>query len=264
MENTEGLIKVFVSGNLPKTKYTDANELAKDLADILAIDQEKLVVDLINLPDIKGEKGEKGDRGIAGATGGAGPTGPTGPGFSFEGDWALSQNYTPGDVVANNGLLYLCILSNSSASTSEPGVGVDEATYWTVFFQAHTEDVWIPAVSAASGTAPDFSTTFAEYTRIGNMVFCQVSLVNATGGVAGSGTGQLSIDLPIPASANQVASIVSAGQFLNDVTAGGVFASVSPSGTTVELWADSVTELTGGDLSDADIRQIKVQFQYKA
>lgn len=268
MENTEGLIKVFVSGNLPKTKYTDANELAKDLADILAIDQEKLVVDLINLPDIKGEKGDKGDRGVAGATGGIGPTGATGPGFTFEGDWALAQNYTVGDVVNNDGTLYICILANASVTDNEPGVGVDEATYWSVYLQSpigtYIEGTWTPAVTAASGTAPTFAVKSGTYTQIGDTVFCQVSLVNATGGTQGAGSGQLSVDLPVAASSSQINCIRSAGQSLNGASKAVVMAEVPASASTVKLWLDVSTAITGGDFSDANIREIRFEFQYKA
>ena len=82
MENSTGSITPFVTGVLPKEKYSDVNELARDLASVLRIDQDRIVVDLIALESLKGEQGEEGPRGLKGDSGPAGPTGPAGiPGF---------------------------------------------------------------------------------------------------------------------------------------------------------------------------------------
>jgi len=139
MENTKGLIKVFVSGTLPKDKYPSANELLKDIANVLAIDEQKLVVELINLPDIKGDKGDKGDRGSVGPQGPAGPvgltgaTGPAGPGLNYRGDWSSSGiTYDPSDVVLHGGIYYIAYDSHTSEPDNEPGTGIDWSDYWHV------------------------------------------------------------------------------------------------------------------------------------
>jgi len=84
MENTEGSINVFVSGVLPKEKYSDVNELARDIASVLRIDQDRIVVDLIALESLKGEPGATGPRGIQGIQGPSGPAGASGPPGSIE------------------------------------------------------------------------------------------------------------------------------------------------------------------------------------
>ena len=49
------------------------------------------------------------------------------------GGWVVSTAYADSDVLYNNGTSYICILAHTSASTDEPGVGVNTATYWEVF-----------------------------------------------------------------------------------------------------------------------------------
>jgi hypothetical protein len=49
------------------------------------------------------------------------------------GGWVVSTAYAASDVLVNNGTSYICILAHTSASTDEPGVGVNTATYWEVF-----------------------------------------------------------------------------------------------------------------------------------
>lgn len=139
MENTTGLIKVFVGSSLPKDKYSSANELLKDIANALAIDEAKLVVELINLPDIKGEKGDKGDRGSvgpqgpAGGTGAVGPQGPSGTGLRYLGDWDVSSiSYSISDVVLHGGVYYVAHDAHVSGAITEPGVGADWDTVWDV------------------------------------------------------------------------------------------------------------------------------------
>lgn len=139
MENTEGLIKVFVNGKLPKDKYPSANELLKDIADVLAIDQAKLVVELINLPDIKGDKGDKGDRGSVGpqgepgGIGATGPAGPAGTGLRYLGDWDVGAiSYSSSDVVLYGGVYYVCKDPHVSGAITEPGVGANWTDVWDV------------------------------------------------------------------------------------------------------------------------------------
>lgn len=127
MENTTGPIKVFLAGKLPKKKYTDIDEFAADLAAILAIDEDRIVIDLINLPDIKGEKGDKGD---VGKTGPKGDDGADGVSLLWEGAWLTATAYNQYNVVENDGSLWMAIANHVSAGANEPGVGVDTATYW--------------------------------------------------------------------------------------------------------------------------------------
>lgn len=56
-------------------------------------------------------------------------------GASWQGAWALSTDYAVNDVVSNDGSAYICILAHTSASTDEPGVGVNTATYWAILAQ---------------------------------------------------------------------------------------------------------------------------------
>lgn len=53
-------------------------------------------------------------------------------GASWQGAWALSTDYAVNDVVSSGGSAYICILAHTSASTDEPGVGVNTATYWAI------------------------------------------------------------------------------------------------------------------------------------
>jgi hypothetical protein len=139
MKNTDGLIKVLFTGPLPKKKYSDADELATDLAEALYISKDKLVVELISLPDIKGDKGDKGDRGVAGpqgpdgTAGSVGPAGDDGTSLVYKSDWVVATNYDAGDIVRNPatpGILYICHTAHVSNAADEPGVGIDEALYW--------------------------------------------------------------------------------------------------------------------------------------
>lgn len=291
MTNTEGLIKVFTAGRLPKQKYSDANELARDLANILAIEQKNIVIDLINLPDIKGEPGEKGAKGSPGPTGppggigNTGPAGPPGPGPVWRSDWVITTAYVVGDLVANNNSVYICILGHTSTALDEPGVGANTTTYWEVFYtnggtiaatsitlgagtalEDYVESVWVPAITAASGTAPTFTDTFdGFYTRIGDIVHCQVTLTNLAGGTAGAGAGQLSVSLPVASHADQVPSIADAGIGLNDTTDLTLFIKKAPSVSAFELkLGTKFTPLTGADLNHASNRNIIIEFSYRA
>ena len=75
MENSTGSITPFITGVLPKEKYSDVNEFARDLASILRIDEDRIVIDLVALESLKGEQGAEGPRGIQGEKGAKGDTG---------------------------------------------------------------------------------------------------------------------------------------------------------------------------------------------
>ena len=78
MENDTGSITPFVTGVLPKEEYSDVNELTRDIASVLRIDRDRIVVDLIAVESLKGEKGDEGPRGLQGETGPKGDKGETG------------------------------------------------------------------------------------------------------------------------------------------------------------------------------------------
>lgn len=85
-----------------------------------------------------GSTGPQGDTGPAGPTGNTGPagatgaTGPAGASLNFRGAWATATPYALLDVVRNNGTSYRCVGAHTSASTDEPGVGVNSSTYWSI------------------------------------------------------------------------------------------------------------------------------------
>jgi hypothetical protein len=139
METITGPIKPFVVSKLPKEKYDDVNELTRDIANVLAIDESQIVINLVSSADIKGEKGDQGLRGVQGQDGDQGQVGPTGPigpqaqGLEWEGAWVLATTYEIGDLVSHGGVMHICIVDHVSAAASEPGVGVDTATYWDLF-----------------------------------------------------------------------------------------------------------------------------------
>lgn len=278
MENTDGLIKVFFSGTLPKEKYTDANELASDIADALSIDKSKLVVELISLPDIKGEKGDKGDKGNQG------PKGDDGQGVEYQGEWAEDIAYTVLDVVQSGGKLFVCNGSHTSTSDTEPEVGASWEDVWDVMLElpseivvdsitigsggtpldSYIDDVWTPEVSVSGGTAPDFSSVNGKYTKIGKWVTCRIELINSSGGTAGSGAGPLSVSLPIECSNFQLLNIVPAGYCKNDSTVRPVLIQKVPSGLSFVVYVDDpATELTGADLNHANTRELYLEFTYE-
>jgi hypothetical protein len=287
MENTTGPIKPFLAGRLPKDKYSDANEFAADLAAILAIEQERIVIDLINLPDIKGEKGDKGDKGNPGSKG---ETGDSGVSLTYEGAWVTATEYPTYAVVEHNGVLYVSTSVHTSASVTEPGIGADWGDVWDVVLQLpadivatsitldggtplsdYIESTWTPVVTAASGTAPTFTTATGVFTRIGRMVFCQVILINSTGGTAGSGAGQLSISLPVNMSASQLKMRTPCGQGLDGTDELYVLTEKEASASTLKLYKGDVSgsninisALTGGDLNDTNIRELRFEFNYLA
>lgn len=45
--------------------------------------------------------------------------------------WATATDYVVNDFVNNGGTVYRCIQAHTSSATDEPGVGANEATYWT-------------------------------------------------------------------------------------------------------------------------------------
>lgn len=90
------------------------------------------------------------------ATDGAIFTATTSSEESFE--WTINTDYTAEtSIKRNNGILYICLVTHTSASDSEPGVGVNWEQYWMVggvctdwvlgtVFAASSEDVVVSCV----------------------------------------------------------------------------------------------------------------------
>ena len=70
--------------------------------------------------------------------------------FYYRLDWTTSTQYYTGDLVDSGASSYKCILSHTSASITEPGVGANWATYWEV---VTPEDPWVTGTSYAIGDA---------------------------------------------------------------------------------------------------------------
>lgn len=85
--------------------------------------------------------------------------------------WAYQVGYEVDDYVENqDGDIYICILAHTASADTEPGYGVDEATYWSVvsttdwadstsyavgdYVEAHTE-TYICTTAHTSGAADD-------------------------------------------------------------------------------------------------------------
>lgn len=87
---------------------------------------------------VTGPVGVTGPTGVTGATGPTGPTGvtgATGTQYPWRGQWLTATAYVANDCVQNNGSGYVCILGHTSGATSEPGVGVSWATYWSLLVE---------------------------------------------------------------------------------------------------------------------------------
>lgn len=75
----------------------------------------------VSFPVTMSQVGQQGQRGVDGAA------------LAYNGAWLTDTPYTVDDLVTNNGSTYACILDHTSSASDEPGVGVNTATYWTVF-----------------------------------------------------------------------------------------------------------------------------------
>tara|TARA_R110000868_G_scaffold176609_1_gene414475 strand:- start:10014 stop:17351 length:7338 start_codon:yes stop_codon:yes gene_type:complete len=63
--------------------------------------------------------------------------------------WVTSTAYALGNAVSNLDFSYTCILAHTSASTNEPGVGVNTATYWSL--GARSDTAWVTLTAYALG-----------------------------------------------------------------------------------------------------------------
>lgn len=88
---------------------------------------------------LTGATGVQGPTGVTGPTGPTGPTGAPGPTLTPVGAYSLTQNYTEGDLVTYNGLLYASKLSSNTGNA--PTGGATDNTYW----------MYIPGTAVAGG-----------------------------------------------------------------------------------------------------------------
>lgn len=88
---------------------------------------------------LTGATGVQGPTGATGPTGPTGPTGAPGPTLTPAGAYSLTQNYTEGDLVTYNGLLYASKLSSNTGNA--PTGGASDNTYW----------MYIPGTAVAGG-----------------------------------------------------------------------------------------------------------------
>ncbi|MEX3008749.1 hypothetical protein [Hoeflea sp. TYP-13] len=64
--------------------------------------------------------------------------------IDWAGSWATSTAYTASDprqAVGNNGSSYVCILSHTSGSSNQPGVGASWTSYWEVIAEKGTDGI---------------------------------------------------------------------------------------------------------------------------
>ncbi len=92
-----------------------------------------VITDVSTVPGPKGDKGDIGNTGAQGPQGVQGPQGlqgPSGGSTNWLGDWSLSFSYSVYDAVSHNGSSYICINDNTSASNTEPGIGINWLDVW--------------------------------------------------------------------------------------------------------------------------------------
>lgn len=159
-----------------------------------------------------------------------------------------------------------------SPSFTTPSLGVASAT--SIAFGGGTplshyvEGTWTPIVTLVGGagnTVPVYTTNSGIYTRIGNLVYCQV-LLYGDGGAEGAGTGNINISLPIISSGLNVGITQGmTGSGLNNATRYQLFTSIVAGVSVAPLfyWSSSTAyaQLTGDDQNNAS-RFISLSFFY--
>ncbi len=151
-----------------------------------------------------------------------------------------------------------------------PVLGVAAATsinFGGTALANYLESTWTPTVTLVGGagnTVPVYVTNTANYTRIGNTVFCDISL-DGDGGAEGAGTGQINIALPITASAASIGFYTPVGLGYNGTSAyllqGGIATGTSTI-FLVYLSAINTTAVFTGNLQNNTTRTIKLKFFY--
>lgn len=156
----------------------------------------------------------------------------------------------------NKGIMQTDGSGNLSLST----VSYPSAPGWTNFTPTLT------LVGGTGNVVPTFTTNLARFSQVGNVVFMEVNLSNASGNTAGAGSGQLNINLPVTASATQTQAVMFSSFLLNGATGYMAGLLVLPNATTAVLEFLSGTSaqgVQGATLNDANIRQIQIKFFYE-
>jgi hypothetical protein len=139
----------------------------------------------------------------------------------------------------------------------------DPAVLWQSF---------TPVVTAPAGsTAPRFTVNSGRFRLVNDLVLCNIDLANVTGGIAGSGAGQLSVALPVQLSAATTAiTLGPIGHPQNNATYWFLSGVLTPRAVSLPLtkWTGSgssfaLSVLSGADLAHANIREINLSFFYE-
>jgi hypothetical protein len=94
--------------------------------------------------------------------------------------WKTGEDYEVDDVVALDGVIYVCTAENTSAAASEPGVGVDWEDYWMLYSSGGGDTNLSATVSPTqvvinSDTGTDATIPAADGTNAGVMLPAQVT-----------------------------------------------------------------------------------------
>lgn len=92
----------------------------------------------------------------------------------------------------------------------------------------------VTLVGGAGNTTPQYTTNTCRYQQVGKEVFWQFYL-NGDGGNEGAGTGVVTVNLPVTASASQQPGIVLCGTAFNGATFTTLFSTIAASATTMSL-----------------------------
>lgn len=92
-----------------------------------------------------------------------GQAGANGAALAYQGNWVSGGSYTEDDLVTNGGSTYACIADHTAAASDEPGVGVNTATYWTLFVaKGDTGDTGATGATGATGPQGDTGPSGAD------------------------------------------------------------------------------------------------------
>ena len=109
---------------------------------------------------------------------------------TYEGPWVVSTAYALNDIVTSNGSAWICILAHTSASTDEPNIGVNEATYWETFVEKG--DTGATGATGAQGIQGDAGATGATGATGPQGIQGDAGATGATGAAATVAVGTVS------------------------------------------------------------------------
>lgn len=149
------------------------------------------------------------------------------------------------------------------------GVSVNNSPVPTTSPGSYTPGVTL--VGGAGNTIPVYSSKTGYYQVIGNgsdgrIVFADIYL-DGDGGNEGAGTGQLTISLPVAASASNASGYAAVGRIQNGANSYPLFGQIAASDSTISLAylssATTVTTATGAEQSSTT-RNVKIKVWYRA